>query len=130
METYYFHIRDNFGVVEDTDGVELPSMAALLAEVLRSVNELSRDVSPHPSMRFEIADFNGRTVLVAQMQGSTAIIDLIPRPVKPNPSHEGEGRTVWYSAYRFSLSGCGINGGMTPTTHQVVQPESNRWDRE
>jgi hypothetical protein len=35
---------------------------------------------------------------------------IIPRPVKPNPSHEGEGRTVWYSAYRFSLSGCGIIG--------------------
>jgi hypothetical protein len=41
VETYYFHIRDNLGFVEDTDGVELPDMAALLAEVLRSVNELS-----------------------------------------------------------------------------------------
>ena len=41
MGTYYFHIRDTFGVVEDTDGVELPNMAALLAEVIRSVNELS-----------------------------------------------------------------------------------------
>ncbi len=77
METYYFHIRDNFGVVEDTDGVELPDMAALLAEVLRSVNELSRDVSPHPSMPFEIADSNGRTVLVALVQGSTASMDLM-----------------------------------------------------
>ena len=77
METYYFHIRDNFGLVEDTDGVELPDMAALLAEVIRSVNELSRDVSPHRSMRFEIADSTGRTVLVAPVQGSTASLDLM-----------------------------------------------------
>ncbi len=77
MGIYYFHIRDNFGVVEDTDGVELPDMAALLAEVIRSVNELSQDVSPHRNMRFEIADSNGQTVLVAPVQGSTAIMDLM-----------------------------------------------------
>ena len=77
METYYFHIRDNLGVVEDTDGVELPDMAALLAEVLRSVNELSRDVSPHRNMRFEIADSNGRTVLVAPVQESPVSWDLM-----------------------------------------------------
>jgi hypothetical protein len=75
--TYYFHIRDNFGVVEDTDGVELPDMAALLAEVIRSVNELSRDGSRHRGMRFEIADSNGRTILVAPVQGSTASTDLM-----------------------------------------------------
>ena len=77
METYYFHIRDTFGLVEDMDGVELPDMAALLAEVIRSVNELSRDVSPHRNVRFEIADSNGRTVLVAPVQGSTPSMDLM-----------------------------------------------------
>ena len=86
MRTYYFHIRDNFGVVEDTDGVELPDMAALIAEVIRSVNELSRDVSPHRSMRFEIADADGRTVLVAPVQGSMASWDLIAQlPVTELP---------------------------------------------
>ena len=77
MGTYYFHIRDNFGVVEDTDGVELPDMAALLAEVVRSLSELSRDVSTYRSMRFEIADATGRTVLVAPVQGNTASLDLM-----------------------------------------------------
>ena len=77
METYYFHIRDNFGVVEDTDGVELPDMAALLADVIRSVDELSREGSTHHSVRFEIADATGRTVLVAPVQGSTASLDLM-----------------------------------------------------
>ena len=77
MGTYYFHIRDNLGVVEDMDGVELPDMAALLAEVIRSVNELSRDISTYRGMRFEIADAAGRTVLVAPVQGSTASLDLM-----------------------------------------------------
>jgi hypothetical protein len=72
-----FHIRDHFGFVEDTDGVELRDIAALLAEVIRSVSELSREVSTHPSMRFEIADSNGRTVLVVPVQGSTASWDLM-----------------------------------------------------
>jgi hypothetical protein len=75
--TYYFHIRDNLGVVEDTDGVELPGMAALLAEVIRSVDELSREGSTHRSVRFEIADATGRTVLVAPVQGSTPSLDLM-----------------------------------------------------
>jgi hypothetical protein len=75
--TYYFHIRDNLGVVEDIDGVELPDMAALLAEVIRSVSELSREVSPHRSMRFEIADAEGRTVLVAPVQGGRASLELM-----------------------------------------------------
>ena len=77
METYYFHIRDNFGVVEDTDGVELPDMAALLAEVIRSWKELSREGSPQRSMRFEIADPDGRTVLIAPVQGSPGSLDLM-----------------------------------------------------
>lgn len=77
MGTYYFHIRDKFGVVDDMDGVELPDMAALLAEVIRSVDELSREGSTHRSVRFEIADSNGRTVLVAPVQGSTTCLDLM-----------------------------------------------------
>lgn len=77
METYYFHIRDSFGLVEDTDGVDLPGMTALLAEVIRSVSELSREVSTYRSMRFEIADSNGRTVLVAPVQGSTTSLDFM-----------------------------------------------------
>ena len=77
MGTYYFHIRDNFGVVEDMDGVELPDMAALLAEVIRSLSELSRDASTYRGTRFEIADAAGRTVLVAPVQETMAAWDLM-----------------------------------------------------
>ena len=59
MGIYYFHIRDDFGVVEDADGIELPDLAALLTEVIRSANELSREATTHHSMRFEIADATG-----------------------------------------------------------------------
>lgn len=77
MGIYYFHIRDDFGVVEDSDGIELADMAALLAEVVRSANELSREAATHRGMRFEIADAAGRTVLVAPVQESPASWDLM-----------------------------------------------------
>lgn len=77
MGIYYFHIRDDFGVVEDTDGIELADMAALLAEVVRSANELSREAATHRGMRFEIADAAGRTVLVVPVQESPASWNLM-----------------------------------------------------
>jgi hypothetical protein len=79
VSIYYFHIRDDFGVVEDTDGIELPGMAALIMEVVRSGYELSRDGAAHPSMRFEIADASGRTVLVAPIQEGPAPWVLMER---------------------------------------------------
>ena len=77
MELYFFHIRDDFGFMEDPDGIELPDLPALLAEVMRSVNELSQEATPPPNMRFEVADANGRTVLVTPVHGSMADWDLI-----------------------------------------------------
>ena len=77
MGIYYFHIRDDLGLVEDTDGIELPDVVALLAEVIRSVNELSCEGTTYRSMRFEIADVNGRTVLVTPVQESMASWDEI-----------------------------------------------------
>jgi len=74
---YFFHIRDDFGVVADPDGIELPDLAALLMEVLRSANELSREASTSRVMRFEIADVNGRTVLVAPVQERMQSWDLM-----------------------------------------------------
>jgi hypothetical protein len=74
---YYFHIRDDFGFVEDQDGIELPDLAALLAEVVRSATELSLEATTHRSMRFEIADANGRTVLVAPVRQSVASWDFM-----------------------------------------------------
>ena len=79
MSIYYFHIRDDFGVVEDTDGIEPPNMAALLMEVARSAHELSRDGAVQRGMRFEIADASGQTVLVAPLQEGPASWELMER---------------------------------------------------
>ena len=88
MGIYYFHIRDHFGVVEDTDGIELPDLAALLTEVIRSANEYSREAAIHSRMRFEIADASGRTVLVTPVQESMASWDFIAQlPVAESSLH-------------------------------------------
>jgi hypothetical protein len=76
---YYFHIRDERGLVEDPDGIELLDMDALLREVIRSANELARDATAHPGMRFEITDVSGRTVLVAPVQESMAYWELMAK---------------------------------------------------
>jgi hypothetical protein len=72
MELYYFHIRDDAGVVEDPEGIELPSRMALLMEAVRSADEFAREAVPQPKMRLEIADAAGRTVLVTPVQKSSA----------------------------------------------------------
>ncbi len=77
MGLYYFHVRDDLGLVEDPDGIELPDMASLLAEVIRSADELSREAITFRSVRFEITDASGRTVLVAPVQKITDAWDLL-----------------------------------------------------
>jgi len=77
MELYYFHIRDDTGVVEDPDGIELPSRMALLMEAIRSADEFAREAVPRPKMRLEIADAAGRTVLVTPVQKGSASWDLL-----------------------------------------------------
>jgi len=76
MELYYFHIRDDVGVVEDPEGIELPSRMALLMEAVRSADEFAREAIPRPKMRLEIADAAGRTVLVTPVQKSSVSWDL------------------------------------------------------
>jgi len=72
MELYYFHIRDDAGVVEDLDGIELPSRTALLMAAIRSADEFAREAVPRPKMRLEIADAAGGTILVTPVQRSSA----------------------------------------------------------
>lgn len=79
MATYYFHIRDELGFVEDADGIDLPDLAALVSEVIRSANELSREAAAHRNMRFEITDATGRTVLVTPVQDSMTSWELMAR---------------------------------------------------
>ena len=63
MSVHYFHIRDERGLIEDKEGIELPDLHAAFQETLRSVREFTRDTSPPTSMQIEIADEAGRIVL-------------------------------------------------------------------
>ncbi|PVE24912.1 hypothetical protein DC522_08305 [Microvirga sp. KLBC 81] len=77
MGIYYFHIRDEFGLIEDQDGIELPDRVALLMEVIQSADEFARETTVQPKMRFEVTDADGRTVLVTPVQQSAEIWDLL-----------------------------------------------------
>jgi 23S rRNA maturation-related 3'-5' exoribonuclease YhaM len=77
MGIYYFHIRDDFGVVEDPEGMEFPNRTALLIEVIRSADEFAREATSHRRMRLEIVDANGRMVLVTPVQESLLSWELL-----------------------------------------------------
>jgi hypothetical protein len=79
MGTYYFHVRDDIGVVEDPDGIELPSWTALLMEAVCSADEFAREAVPRRKMRLEIADAAGRTVLVTPVQEGSMSWEFLAR---------------------------------------------------
>jgi hypothetical protein len=86
MGTYFFNIRDDAGLIEDEDGIELSDEVALWLEAIRSVDEFVRDAAPFPPMRLEVTDVQGRTVLMT--------------PVEPSPK-------TW--RYLSSLSGAPLS---------------------
>ena len=70
MGTYFFNIRDDAGLIEDEDGIELSDEVALWLEAIRSVDEFVRDAAPFPPMRLEVTDVEGRTVLMTPVEPS------------------------------------------------------------
>jgi hypothetical protein len=68
MRTYFFNIRDEMGLIEDEDGIELSDEVALWLEAIRSVDEFVRDTSAFSPMRLEVTDIEGRTVLMTLVQ--------------------------------------------------------------
>jgi hypothetical protein len=68
MGTYFFNIRDELGLIEDEDGIELSDEVALWLEAIRSVDEFVRDTSAFSPMRLEVTDIEGRTVLMTLVQ--------------------------------------------------------------
>jgi hypothetical protein len=70
MAKYYFNIRDEFGLIEDPDGLEFPSRLALLLEALRSADEFLEDSVAPSRMRLEITDTQGHTIFMTPIQQS------------------------------------------------------------
>ena len=68
MRTYFFNIRDELGLIEDEDGIELSDEGALWLEAIRSVDEFVRDTSAFSPRRLEVTDVEGRTVLMTLVQ--------------------------------------------------------------
>jgi hypothetical protein len=77
MGIYYFHIRDEFGLIEDQDGIELPDAVALLMEVIQCADEFAREGSNRSTMRFEVTDADGRTVLMTPVRQSSETWKLL-----------------------------------------------------
>jgi hypothetical protein len=71
MGTYFFNIRDEAGLIEDVDGIELSEGLGLWLEAIRSVDEFVRDTSTFSPMRLEVTDTEGRTVLITPVQPSS-----------------------------------------------------------
>jgi hypothetical protein len=69
MCTYYFHVRDEIGLVQDQDGIDLPDLRTAAAEAMRSAREYVADgCSALTNASFEIADDSGRIVLSVPIQ--------------------------------------------------------------
>jgi uncharacterized protein DUF6894 len=73
MITYFFNIRDEAGLIEDEDGIELSDGLGLWLEAIRSVDEFVRDTVTFPPMRLEVTDTEGRTVLMTPVQPSSTM---------------------------------------------------------
>ena len=80
MPLYFFHIRDQHGLHEDCEGVELPDLHAALEEALRIDRELAVEPASLHDLEFEIADSNGWTVLKVPIQERQRNPDLSPAP--------------------------------------------------
>ena len=65
---YRSHVRDASGLLEDEEGVVLPSLHAALAEALRCIREVMADAPGLSGMEFEIADERGQVVLRVPIQ--------------------------------------------------------------
>jgi len=73
MGIYFFNVRDEVGLIEDEDGIELPDDLALWLEAIRSVDEFVRDASTFAPMRLEVTDIEGRTVLLTPVEQSLTV---------------------------------------------------------
>jgi hypothetical protein len=88
MKTYFFNIRDEIGLIEDEDGIELSDDLALWLEAIRSVDEFVRDSATFSPMRLEVTDIEGRTVLMTPVKPSlttwSSLSNLSAAPLFPH----------------------------------------------
>ena len=80
MPLYFFHVRHEYGSVEDEEGIDLPDTAAVYVEATRSACEFLADVASSGPMQLEITDTTGALVLRATLHDLAAAWQRVARP--------------------------------------------------
>ncbi len=68
MPLFFFHLRDQDYLHEDSEGMDLPDLQAALEEALRADRELAGEPIGIYGLEFEIADSSGQVVLKVPIQ--------------------------------------------------------------
>jgi hypothetical protein len=63
MPRFFFHLRDQECLHEDTEGMDLTNLHAALSETLRSKRELADEPLGRASLEFEIADSSRQNII-------------------------------------------------------------------
>jgi hypothetical protein len=80
MALYFFDSRDNDDFVEDTEGLEYPSLETVKAHAAKALAELARDVIPGSMRRhlsIEVRDEDG-PLLIAMMMFEAILLRPVP----------------------------------------------------
>lgn len=80
MPRFFFHIRDQHYLHENSEGIDLPDLQVVLEEALRTDRELSVEPAGLYGLEFEITDSSGRTVLKVPIRERRRNPDLPPAP--------------------------------------------------
>ncbi len=78
MPRYHFHVYDSFGLVEDEEGRELPSVDAVRREALKGVRSILSDELKQGRLdlrgRVEVKDGDGSIVLTLHFREAVELL--------------------------------------------------------
>lgn len=95
MPRYFFHIRDEYGLIEDTEGQELSGENAVLDEIARTTREVCDEPCPSRIMFFVVADAEGHLLHTARIPGLRFCPSLLNAPAAVQDESEiGSDRSV------------------------------------
>ena len=77
MALFYFHVRNELGLVEDEDGIELLDVPAALSEAAFSAHEFLLDGADGGELQLMVTDAEGSVVLKASILDLAASAKLL-----------------------------------------------------
>jgi hypothetical protein len=80
MPRFFFHLREQDYLHEDSEGTDLPDLRAVLEEVLRTKRELTEEPVPIYGLEFVVVDSSGCVVLKVPIQERRRAPDLLAQP--------------------------------------------------